>query len=171
MKLIAAVSESWGIGQDNDLLYNIPADMKFFKEQTKDGIVIMGRKTLENIGHPLPGRQLNVILTSQLGLKETFASDENVLETNFETCLKLFATTDAWCIGGEQIYKLFLDYCDKAYITKIYDDKPANKFFPNLTEMPNWKVEWLTPIHTYNDLKYQHFIYKNTQPKIWKQQI
>lgn len=170
MKLIAAVSKSWGIGQDNDLLYHIPADMKFFKEQTKGNVVIMGKSTFQSIGHPLPGRPLNVILTRHPD-QYSISSDKAILLTDFENCMNLFATTDAWCIGGEQIYKLFLDYCDKAYITKIYDDKPANKFFPNLTELPNWKVEWLTPAHTYNGLEYEHFIYKNTQPKIWKQQI
>lgn len=162
MKLIAAVSESWGIGYDNQLLYRIPEDMQFFRETTLGKIVVMGRNTFESIGKPLPNRKANVILTSDPTFRVP-KEDYPILHMhNFNSMMWLLSEKeDVFCIGGAQLYAACLDYCDEAYITKIYDDKPANKFFPNLDEHPSWEVEWYKPVKESLNIKYQHMIYKN----------
>lgn len=138
MILIAAVNNSWGIGMGNELLYHIPADMKFFREKTKGNIIIVGRKTLESFpnGEPLKFRE-NIVLTKNPSYKKegitVLHSTEEVLEY-----AKKHTDKEIYLCGGAQIYSLLLPCCEKAFITKIDDCKPADKFLPNLDESDEW---------------------------------
>ena len=133
MKLIAAVSKEWGIGKDNDLLFSIPTDMKFFRETTKGHTVIMGRKTLESFpgGKPLKNRR-NIVLSRTVTDIEGAETVSSVDEINVSPDEEVFV------IGGESIYRLMLDMCDTAYITKVDASREADAFFPDLDSNENW---------------------------------
>lgn len=136
MKLIAAVSKNWGIGKDNKLLFSIPTDMKFFRTATMGKTVIMGRKTLESFpgGKPLKNRR-NIVLSSGKSV-----ADGAELAASVDDALKA-APDDAFVIGGENVYRQLLPYCDEAYITKVFEECEADAFFPNLDEDSEWYME------------------------------
>lgn len=156
MKAIVAVSKSWGIGLDQALLYRIPADLQFFKRMTVGKTVLMGRNTYESIGKPLPGRT-NVVLTSD----ETFQPEHVIVVHSFEDLLRRFGhKPDVFCIGGDQLYHACLHYCAEVYVTKIFDDRPANKFFPNLDDLAaEWKIKTAGAIQQDKGIQFQHLCY------------
>lgn len=136
MKLIAAVSADWGIGKNNGLLFNIPTDMKFFRETTKGKTVILGRKNLESFpgGKPLKNR-VNIVLTRN----KDFCCEDAVVCGNVEEVLNSgYDLSDAFVIGGEEIYRQLLPYCDTCYITKVSASVPCDKYMVNLDKMPEW---------------------------------
>lgn len=138
MEIIVAVDKNWGIGKDNKLLAHLPTDMKRFKRITSGNIVVMGRKTFESLGKPLPNR-LNIVLTKGL-----YKSYDNVLFINdINTLLELAKFTDKkiFIIGGAEIYKTLLDYCDKAYITIMNKTFDSDAHFPNLYLHKNWQIQ------------------------------
>lgn len=140
VSLIVAVSENGVIGKDNDLIWHLPKDMKFFKETTKGHHVIMGRKNLESIPHkfrPLPNR-VNVIITR----KTDYKADGCIVVNSLEDALavaKENGEKEPFIIGGGQIYKLALDknLVDRIYITKINHSFEGDTYFPKITE--EWK--------------------------------
>ena len=138
MKLIAAVSENWGIGKDNDLLFSIPKDMKFFRETTMGKTVILGRKNLESFpgAKPLPTRP-NIILTRDKNFKVEGATVVNSID---ELLAMEFEKDEAFVIGGEEIYRQLLPYCDQCFITKVKETADADKFMVNLDEDADWKL-------------------------------
>lgn len=125
MKLIVAVDEDYGIGKNNGLLLYNKVDMDFFKETTMGHTVIMGKNTFFSMKKPLKGRR-NIVLTKG-----------EINNSDIEVChdyTELIGLSDAFVIGGAQIYKLFLPYCDELYITEnkgIYD---ADTFFPEFNK-------------------------------------
>ena len=161
MKLIAAVNNNWGIGKENDLLYHIPTDMKFFRNKTKENVIIIGRKTLESFPNskPLPNR-VNIVLTRD----ENYNANDVILCNNQESVLeeiKKYPDKEIYICGGEQIYKLFLPYCLEALITKVYDNAPSQKFMTNLDDDDNWVVKEKSEIMEENGLSFQFFVYEN----------
>ena len=138
MKLIAAVSENWGIGKDNRLLFDIPLDMKFFRETTMGKTVIMGRKNLESFpsGKPLKNR-INVVLTRD----KDFRCEGAEIVRSIDELLALDCVgEDAYVIGGESVYKQLLAYCDLCYITKVHKKVDCDRFMVNLDESADWKL-------------------------------
>lgn len=138
MKLIAAVSENWGIGKDKRLLFNIPGDMKFFREKTMGKTVILGRKNLESFpgGKPLRNR-INIVLTRD----KSFCRDGITTVNSIDALLKLDCVDEnAFVIGGESVYRQLLDYCDLCYITKVHEFAESDKFMVNLDESDDWEL-------------------------------
>lgn len=138
MKLIAAVSEDWGIGKDNGLLFNIPRDMKFFRETTSGKVVVLGRKNLESFpgGKPLKNRT-NVILTRN----KDFRCDGAVVCSDIPEVLALpYDRDEMFVIGGAEIYSQLLEYCDTCYITKVGARANADRFMVNLDELDCWRL-------------------------------
>ena len=138
MKLIAVVSENWGIGKDNRLLFNIPKDMKFFREKTMGKTVILGRKNLESFpgGKPLKNRT-NVVLTRD----ENFQCEGVITAGSIDEILALpCVDEDTFVIGGESIYRQLLKYCDVCYITKVHESADCDKFMVNLDESVEWEL-------------------------------
>ena len=112
MNLIAAVDKNWAIGKDNKLLVSIPIDMKFFRETTTGKVVVMGRKTLESFPNGLPLKnRTNIVLTHNANYDGKGAIVVNTMEALLEE-LKKYNSEDIYVIGGEQIYKALLPYCD-----------------------------------------------------------
>lgn len=160
MKLIAAVDENWAIGYKNNLLVRIPADQKYFRNQTTGKVIVLGRKTLESFpqSQPLPNRS-NIVLSRNADYKVNGAlvlhSVEEVLEE-----IKKYDTDDVYIIGGDSIYRTFLPYCDEAEITKIDHKYQADAYFPNLDEDPAWELIADSEEQTYFDLEYRFLKYK-----------
>lgn len=160
MKFIAAVDENWGIGFKNNLLVSIPNDMKFFRETTKNSVVIMGRKTLESFpgGNPLKNR-VNIVLTSNKNYKKDGAVIANSVDDVFKY-VKEYPNKDVYVIGGGKIYKTFLPYCDEGYITKIYHLFDADTFFPNLDTSFEWEITNISDINEFEGMSYAFVTYK-----------
>lgn len=152
MNLIAAVDKNWAIGKNNELLVSIPNDMKMFRQMTTGKVVVMGRKTLESFPNGLPLKnRVNIVLTKNQNYQVKGAiivhSVEEVLEE-----LKKYDSEDVYVIGGEQIYRQMLPYCDTAHMTKIDHAYEADAYFPNLDEKEEWKITATSDEQTYFDL-------------------
>ncbi|HHT97555.1 MAG TPA: dihydrofolate reductase [Clostridiales bacterium] len=154
MNLIVAVDKKWAIGYKGDLLVKIPSDQKFFRLQTTNKAVIMGRKTLESMpaSQPLPNR-LNVVITKQKDYKIKDAIVVNSIEEALDA-VKEYKSEDIFVIGGETIYKQMLDKCTVAHVTKIDYEYNADTFFPNLDKASDWELVASSEEQTYHDLEY-----------------
>ena len=157
MNCIVAVDENWAIGYKNELLVRIPADHKFFRQETTGIVVVLGRKTLETFPQqrPLPNRT-NIILSTK---KDYQVKDAIVVHSIDELMeeLKQYDTKDVYIIGGDSVYKQMLPYCDTAHITKIDHTYQADTYFPNLDEMEEWEITADSDEQVYFDLTY-HFL-------------
>ena len=160
MNLIAAVDKNWAIGCKNKLLVSIPADMKFFRETTTGKVVVMGRKTLESFPNGMPlKKRTNIVLTHDKTYKVPDAILVHSMEELHEE-LKKYPSEDIYVIGGETIYKQLLNECDVAHITKIDYEFEADAYFPNLDELPDWKITQDSEEQTYFDLVYYFYKYE-----------
>lgn len=158
MNLIAAVDKNWAIGKNNQLLVRIPMDQKFFRETTTGKVVVMGRKTLESFPNGLPLKdRTNIVLTHNPNYQVKDAIVVHSMEELREELAK-YNSEDIYIIGGEQIYKALVDECDVAHITKIEYAYDADAYFPNLDEMPEWRITADSEEQTYFDLEF--FFYK-----------
>lgn len=160
MIAIAAVDRNWGIGLKGKLLVQIPADQRFFRETTTGQVVVMGRKTLESFpGHkPLKNRR-NIVLTRQ----EDYDVEGVEVVTDIEQALDLVKDQnpdEVFCIGGAEIYRQFLPYCDKALITRIDHVYDADAYLPDLDRDPDWKLVRESEEQIFFDLTYHFCMYK-----------
>lgn len=164
MKLIVAVDERWGIGKDGDLLLSIPDDMRFFRETTRDAVLVMGYNTLISFpgSKPLPGR-LNIVLNDAAGCRVSGAVVCRSLDQLFRF-LNSFGSDEVYVIGGGSIYRQLLPYCDTAYITKMRFDGGADTFIPNLDQADNWTVAEESELKEYDDIRYSFVTYRNASP-------
>ena len=160
MQAIVAVDKKWGIGKKNGLLFNLPADMQYFKQLTYGKVVVMGSNTLKSFpnGNPLKNR-VNIVFFPN-GDKR---NDCIVLDT-FEEVLseiKKYPPNDVFIIGGAMFYKTMLPYCEKAYVTKVEADGEAEVFFENLDALSQWEcVNEEKEIQT-NGYNIRFTVYKN----------
>jgi dihydrofolate reductase len=130
ISLIAAIGKNNELGKGNTLLWGMPADMKHFRETTALHAVIMGRKTFESIGKPLPNRR-NVVITRDVNYKR----DGIEVVHSLAAALDLFSDSkeEIFIIGGAELYKQTMEIADKLYITHIAaEDKAADAFFPEI---------------------------------------
>ena len=157
MNCIVAVDENWAIGYKNELLVRIPADQKFFRQETTGKVVVLGRKTLETFPQqrPLPNRT-NIIVSTKKDYQVKDAIVVHSIEELLEE-LKKYDTKDVYMIGGDSIYKQMLPYCDTAHVTKIDHAYAADTYFPNLDEMEEWEITADSDEQVYFDLTY-HFL-------------
>lgn len=133
ISIIAAIGKNNELGKGNSLLWHLPADMKHFKEITTLHPVIMGRKTFESIGHPLPNRR-NIVITRNVNYKKNGVE----LVYSLNEALDLFPNQneEIFIIGGAELYKQTMPIADKLYITHINtEDKNADAFFPEIIPM------------------------------------
>ena len=132
--LIAAKGKNGEIGCGNKLLWRIKEDFDWFKRHTRNKIVVMGRKTYESIGKPLKGR-VNVVLTRDRDYDPH--PDVLVRYDPAEILFEFRNELELMVIGGEEIYKLFLPYANRLYLTEIQKEFEADAFFPEYN-----KAEW-----------------------------
>ncbi len=163
MNLIVNADRNWGIGKDNKLLVRIPADMKYFREMTTGNVIVMGRKTLESFpgGQPLKDR-VNIVLSRNDSYHVKGAvvvhSEEELMEE-----LKKYPDMEIYIIGGESVYRQFLDRCATAYVTKVDQAYEADSYFPNLEKESGWVLTGESEEQTYFDVEYRFLRYEQKQ--------
>ena len=159
MKMIAAADANWGIGSNNQLLVNIPDDMKFFRQQTMGKVVVMGRKTYESFPNGLLQGRTNVILSRNEAYQVKGATVVHSLG-QLHDFLAGYPSEDVYVIGGESVYGQLLDECDTIYLTKIDFTYAADAHFPDLSKQPEWKLVEESEEQTYFDLEYYFQVYR-----------
>lgn len=133
ISIIVAADENNVIGKDNDLIWHLPDDLKHFKKLTTGHTIIMGRKTYESIGRPLPDR-ISIIVTRD----RNFEAEGCLIVHSLEDALnKVSVDQDAFIIGGEQIYGSGLPFTDRIYLTRVHHTFDGDRVFPELDE--NWR--------------------------------
>jgi len=139
--MIVAMAENRVIGRNNQLPWYLPNDLKYFKAVTMGKPIIMGRKTYESIGKPLPGRT-NIVVTTQ----QDFVAEGVSVAYSVEQALTLaqsVATIDGadevMIIGGAQLYSEMLDRVERLYLTQVHADVEGDAWFPAL-DLSRWKV-------------------------------
>lgn len=139
--MIVARSRNHVIGRDNQMPWKISADLQFFKRVTMGHPVIMGRKTWESIGRPLPGRR-NIVVSRNKDLQLTGAEVVHSLD---EALNSLGEFSRVFVIGGEQLFKQAFDKADQLYITEIDLDIEGGDTFFQVPNPSNWKEVERTP--------------------------
>ncbi len=161
MIAIVAVDDRFGIGLDGGLLFRCKEDQEFFKAKTLNKTVVMGRKTylsLPKSRRPLPNRT-NIVMTTDHNFHEEGVVTCNSVEHLLELTKNLLPD-NIFVIGGEEIYRLLLDYCDKVYITRFKAERPADTFFPYLDEMPKWKITDRSSTYNFEGIEYNFLTYE-----------
>ena len=135
--LVAAIASNNVIGKENSLPWNIPEDLKRFKQMTSGHTILMGRKTFDSIGRPLPNRQ-NIVMTKD----ENFEREGIKVINNFDEALELIkeSNEDVYVIGGSNIYELFEPVANSLAITRILKDFEGDAFFPDIN-WDLWQIE------------------------------
>lgn len=129
ISIIAGIGKNNELGKGNALLWHLPADLAYFKKITSGHTVIMGRKTFESIGKPLPNRQ-NIVITRDASFSHEGVLVENSLD-QITSLSGLNRDSEVFIIGGAEIYKQAMNIADKLYITHIgAEDKNADVYFP-----------------------------------------
>ena len=134
VSIIVAIAQNNGIGKDNQLLWRLPADLKHFKDITTGHPVIMGRKTFESVGRPLPNRR-NIVITRNTALEIPGAEVVNDLEQAIALCAE---NDEVFIVGGAEIYKMAMGLTDKIYLTVVKGTFDADTFFP-VIDAATWK--------------------------------
>lgn len=134
ISMICAVGKNREIGLKNKLLWDLPRDLKHFKDITSDHIVVMGQRTFESIGRALPGRK-NIVLS----LDKNFKPENCQVAGNLAELANKYqnSSEEVFIIGGASIYKQFLPFASKLYLTLVDDSPEADVFFPDYSEFKN----------------------------------
>jgi len=136
ISIIVAIAENGVIGLDNKLIWRLSDDLKNFKRLTYGHFIIMGRKTYESIGKPLPGRT-NIVLSRS----KDFRAEGCMVLKSIEEALKYsikMNQEEVFIIGGEQIYREILSKADKLYLTRVHANPEGDAFFPAI-DFSNWE--------------------------------
>lgn len=162
IKAIVAVDRNWGIGKNNDLLFHIPEDMRFFKAATSGRVVVMGSNTLKSFpgGRPLPNR-INLVLWPGGEKREDCFVADSLDELKKE--MRKYADGDIFVIGGAMFYRTMLPYCGEVYVTKVDADGGAEVFFENL-DSAGWKAVYTSAPVTNNGYTFTFNTYANERP-------
>lgn len=136
VSIVVAAAENNVIGKDNDLIWHLPADLKHFKRLTMGHPMIMGRKTFEAIGKPLPGRT-SIIITSQ----QDYTAAGCIVVHSLEEAIAKGRELDeiVSVIGGANVYQQALPHTDKVYLTRVHHSFEGDVYFPELPEN-EWQV-------------------------------
>ncbi|MGM9521862.1 MAG: dihydrofolate reductase [Oscillospiraceae bacterium] len=162
MNIVVAADRNWGIGYKGSQPIVIPEDRKHFRQVTGTGTVIVGRRTLEDFpgGRPLKNRR-NIILTRDVSFSVSGGESADSVGKAF----KLIAGEEpdsVFVIGGDSIYRQFLPYCTRAFVTRIEAEPPADTYFPDLDALSNWRVEDAGEEREHEGIKYRFMTYVNT---------
>jgi dihydrofolate reductase len=149
ISIIVAYADNQIIGAGNELLWHLPDDMKNFRRITMGHYVIMGRKTWDSIGNPLPGRT-NVVITRNKHLKIEDVLILHSLAEAIEYARKQ-EQDEIFIIGGGQIYNQALHLADKLYITRVYGSFEGDTFFPGINP-----ENWITEFKSFHPIDERH---------------
>ncbi len=137
IKILVAFDENRVIGKNNELIWHLPADLKRFKALTTGHVIIMGRKTFDSIGKPLPNRT-TIVISRTIGLQIegvicTTSIEEAILKA------KSLSREDIFIVGGAEIYALSLTVADQILVTQLHDIFEGDAFFPEIPAS-EWEV-------------------------------
>ena len=127
-KAIAAMSENRVIGNSGDIPWHLPEDFKWFKKTTMGAILVMGRKTYESIGRPLPGRDTYVLSRQPREIPGVHSF------TDLEALDHLKTDQTIWIAGGGEVYKQMLHKCSELYLTRVHRTVEGDAFFPEFED-------------------------------------
>ena len=137
LALIAALARNRVIGHDNRLPWHLPADLRFFKQTTMGKPLLMGRRTWESIGRPLPGRRMIV-----LSRDPVYQAPGCVVARSLDDALeKAGAVSEVMVIGGAMLYEQTLPLAKRLYLTRVEADAPGDAWFPDWDER-KWRLVW-----------------------------
>ena len=153
--LIAAIGKNRELGYKNDLIWSIPEDLKFFRDNTVGKYVVMGMNTLNSLPKLLPNRK-HIVLTR----KDVKLDDSILVFHSIEELLSYIELLDdeVMIIGGAQIYNQMIKYASKMLLTEIDDSSMADVYFPEFSS-DDWDRELLSK-HSYSDIDYNHVMYR-----------
>lgn len=143
VSLIVAMDEKSGIGMDNQIPWYLPSDLKRFKTLTMGHHLVVGRKTFESIGKPLPGRQLIVVTH-----RKDYHPAGCLVVNSLRAAIKLAQNNhenELFIIGGGDIFKQAIGLADKIYLTAVHADVDKDTFFPKI-DSTSWKLEMVEKI-------------------------
>lgn len=165
MNFIVAVSREFAIGKNNDLLFNLPKDLKYFKEKTMGKVVVMGERTYYSLPYrPLKNRT-NIVLNDN----PAFCGESIIVARSLDDLLEIlkgYNSDDVFVIGGGSVYNLLMPYCKYAFITEV--DKSvadADTYINNIKLMPNWTLKSLGEKYFENGLEFRFNVYENNDVK------
>lgn len=162
ISIIVAIAEDYGIGNKNELLWYVPEDLKRFKKLTFGHTIIMGKKTWESLPKkPLPGRK-NIVITDNPHETIEFSITAYSIEDSLSKCGE---NDEVFIIGGGSIYRQFMPFADRLYITHIHKKAPADIYFPFIDPEiwePIEKEEHRRDKN--NDIPYTYIIYNRKKP-------
>lgn len=164
VSLIAAVAENGVIGRGGQLPWRLKADLQRFKELTMGHTIIMGRKTWESIGRPLPGRRM-VVITRQPGYQAEGVSVVGSIEDAFEMA-RSAGDDEAFVIGGAEVYALALPYVDGLYLTRVHANIDGDTTFPTI-DWSDWRQTTNEPhaADEQNDHDFSFQVYERQPPR------
>jgi dihydrofolate reductase len=162
VSLIAAVGKNREIGKDGKLPWRLPADLSRFRELTKGHAVIMGRKTYESIGRPLPDRE-NFVVTRQAD----YEAPGCIVVGSLAGAIKQARGDEAFVIGGAEIYREALPYAARMYLTEIDETFPADTYFPEFDRALWHEVERTPGLQDKeNPYRYAFLVLEKNQPSL-----
>ncbi len=163
IRAIVAVDKNWGIGKKNDLLFNLPLDMKFFREKTLGSTVCMGYNTLLSFpnGKPLPKRK-NIVLCA-----DSIERDDVVMVHTLNDMLSAIKAEegDVYIIGGAMFYRTMLPYCEEVLVTKVDADGEAEVFYENLDKLEDFECVYQSEGLETNGYSIKFTTYRNKNAK------
>ena len=154
LSLIAAIGKNYELGKDNQLIWRIKEDLKFFKDTTMGHPIVMGRKTFESLPRVLPGRKNIVISTSEIN------NNEIEVYKNIRSFLVKYASLqdEIFVIGGASLYEQFINMANTMYLTLIdKEEKSADVYFPKFN-IEDWNKQVLS-FNKENNIRYKHVKY------------
>ena len=157
--IVVAMGENNAIGKNNELLWYLPKDLRHFKTITKGHTVIMGRKTFESVGKPLPNRR-NIIITRNTDLAIEGTEVVHTLEDALKLCKQ---DEEVFIIGGAEIYKIAMPHTDKIYLTVVHENFEADAFFPEIDH--NLWLETASEKHLPDDKNNLSFTFSTLERK------
>ncbi len=163
MKAILHADSKWGIGKKNDLMFSLPADMKFFRETTKGKTVVMGLNTLLSFpnGKPLKNRRNIVLCPDEV-------NEDVIVVHSLEELLgevKKYPADEVFVVGGASVYTLLFPYCTEILVTKVEADGGAEVFVPNLDESPDYRLAYASEPIEDNGYTIRFCTYENLNVK------
>ena len=163
IKAIVHADKEWGIGKNGDMMFSLPKDMKFFRETTMGHVVVMGGNTLRSFPGQKPLKNRTNIVVSRGQVRDDCIIVPTMSE--FKEMIKSHQNEgDVYVIGGAQIYKELLPYCDEALVTKVDAIGGADTFFPNLDEDENFVCIYESEPMDDNGYTIRFTTYQNKNP-------
>ena len=165
MNAIVCADREFAIGKDGGMLFHLPEDLKYFSRMTRGKTLVMGRATLASFpgGRPLKDRRNIVFSRNPDYVLEGAAVVHSYRE--LDHAIAGLPQDEVMLLGGESLYRSLIDCCEKAYVTRVQAAAPADRWFPNLDQKSNWRLDRCSEELEQNGLRFQYCEYVNLAVK------